>query len=1350
MRRLLSTLLFVSFFSASCFSIPSAFSQVGGKDPIKSQVFEMLYLFSNGAQLKINSDKTELLYLGTHPQTGETVFQIKKLPANVKNLYTYFTEQGGALYVGFLSFAKGIQLFSASEWGFIENAPKEAGLYQENFDASTMAISLPYKNRNKILYQLFSDEPGVAPLTYVVDEFSNWIRVDHDKKMDAETPKKMVVDHFGILRIDGEFVVDLRSTHAHVTPEELMEDIVQVYHPENYKPIYTADATPEEILSSVQHFESQIERVAEIRKELEGRIYGQPEVIDRIVQVELEKAVFGKGTRKKPIVAAYLMGLPGTGKDTSVEAWMDVLHGKEEAHLEHTFRMPIVRDKEGLNRVLGSGTGYVGSNDVPDFIKFLVLHSGGRYGIYQTKGEEKERPFVIDNEKLDTHPLPEGAVRVYPPADYFDPEDAVVFINEFHQWDKEMKTVILNQALEKGLVEIKNPGKGVSQIYVPVNYVIASNEGIELVASRESDGTRFGDPLVYEQMMEKHQTVFKDILELKRTLEATNGKDSGSDKTQLGISEELLNRIPTQALVLMRPLSHTDLKRVIVAKLTSLASRFFEARSAFKGTRFEWSDHLIELILRFQQVDEDGARPVESKVAGLVQETLMSAILEGSLKPEAGGQTLIVDVSKNEDGTSQLLVHSKEETTQRLLSDRLIDFTLSEKAKNPMSDEALEELLTLEGRLKKHIVGAGSVIAKVARNLVVSEEKKTRALTPETAKTPATKMVFVGLSSTGKTETAKAIARELYGSERALEKIDFNQVTTIQDIKDKILGSTIGGKAVKSEFMKHYDRHNGKFVIVLDEAASGVTSAQVLMALYDLLDEAVIDTFSDKKARVMTNVTIIITGNAGIEWFKDIPRDIPEIEQQIAFQEVYEKAIGRPEFIRQKLEEYFTEAFLNRIGERNVYFFPPHTFRSRKELAMLKLNQTLKGFKNREGARSYDVVFRDTSEYEKFVETVDLEGWVLREQGRSLNRMVSEEFEKGLDYLLLENLVPDGAQVVLSEKSRQEEKDQETGLKKRTITYSVSIPSQNKELELALDGKARPDYPELTREDRVLVAFHEAGHELVRHILLGDKYEPLKITIVPGVAEIAGRWIHYAGLASSDKTEAMSITREVVLSEMAVLIAGHTAQEIVTKGGVSDAGKSNDMERATLLAQNAILKWGLSKEIGLAAVPEGMGITEALLQMSDSKRTRVEAEVDQMIQEAKRRATRVLIENFSLRLLPMGIELAEKGTLYQEAIDKYYVRESELSEADRKEVETYRGRNGLISRSRVLMAVFRYFYRNHKTRDGKFLPVIPMPEKLADISEITEKKRQEAIREVQVPHNLPITKSCLGFLTSVF
>lgn len=103
--------------------------------------------------------------------------------------------------------------------------------------------------------------------------------------------------------------------------------------------------------------------------------------------------------------------------------------------------------------------------------------------------------------------------------------------------------------------------------------------------------------------------------------------------------------------------------------------------------------------------------------------------------------------------------------------------------------------------------------------------------------------------------------------------------------------------------------------------------------------------------------------------------------------------------------------------------------------------------------------------------------------------------------------------------------------------------------------------------ERKTTAYHESGHAVVRLIELG---EVDRITIKP-----MGQAL---GVTFSTPPDRVLLTKEMIDTEIKVLLGGRVAEEIFIKQ-ISN-GASNDLERASKLAYTAITKFGLSEKFG--------------------------------------------------------------------------------------------------------------------------------------------------------------------------
>lgn len=1033
-------------------------------------------------------------------------------------------------------------------------------------------------------------------------------------------------------------------------------------------------------------------------KHLNGLVMGQPEAVNVLLDIEKQN-ILNNSQRKAPEVAMFI-GLPGSGKDTVVESYIQtrfaIKHSGGDFNLEHhIFRYPIVKDDKDTWTLTGSGTGYVGSDKLSALIRFLVLHSGGKYKIQMINSPGgKTEEYVVENELWKPGMVLDG---------YYAPEDGALFVNELHDWAKQMKNELLKEALEKGFFKIGNPGPGLDRVQVPITIFMASNDGIGLVAARDNEGNRVGTPLTEEQLMERWELNSKNKAMLKDEIARPYHSNPNG-----GTTEEILSRIPNSRLLLLRPLTKKTVKIIAKSKLEKVRAKFSADKAmGFPSLKLNFSDSLIEFLITYDQLSEDGARTIKDKIETLIEKPLMDAVFSDKLKLK-NGDTLNLSVRSNNDGTYSLVTNKAR-----------VDIEYTEKGRNalPISDSEIDRLNELENKLNARVKGVAEIVHSLAKDIRRSANTEKAAM-PELEKKTADVYAFFGVSSTGKTELAMALHQVLYDTPTKPLVIDFSQIQTVYDLKAKILGSRDqNNKSIASDFMQEYDRRNGKLVVVLDEISNA--NPEVLKSLYDLMREPVVQTFSDKKPRPMGQVKMVLTGNAGEEWYKGIPREASESEQLEAARRIYDSARTNEAYLRKFLMTKFSEAFINRIGLHRIFFFAPHTVKTTRELIQLKLVKAIQDFSEaKPGKRSWKIRFETTSDYEKTIESIERYGFKLWEQGASITNFINQVLISDIHDQLLLKKVANGAEVKIQHLGNYNMGDH------TAVAFQLIIKGLEP-IQIAVRGKAVLPQMKKNQNDIILTAFHEAGHEVVNHVLVGDKVKPAGISILPGVAEINGQWIMYDGVARHMQIETMQYTREMIVRKIAILLGGEAAEMLVTKNSRHTAGKSNDIERATQLARLSILKFGLSEKWGIVAVANNQNVDQYINGLSESKKALFEKEVQKMLHEGRSMARRVLISNFDQLFNPMARFLAIKGEVPAAILNKIY---RDLEEHIVRIEDVEKVKQSVLDFDNKIKAETP----QRVSRDVDFYSFVKMPQEVVNLEKLREEKRLQEVAMVDL------------------
>ena len=159
-------------------------------------------------------------------------------------------------------------------------------------------------------------------------------------------------------------------------------------------------------------------------------------------------------------------------------------------------------------------------------------------------------------------------------------------------------------------------------------------------------------------------------------------------------------------------------------------------------------------------------------------------------------------------------------------------------------------------------------------------------------------------------------------------------------------------------------------------------------------------------------------------------------------------------------------------------------------------------------------------------------------------------------------------------------------------------------------------------QDIKLTAYHEAGHAFVS-IMYSDITDPIhKATIIP-----RGRALGMVQHLPIDDKVSMTIAE--VRANLAISLAGRSAEEIFFGPDNITTGAESDIAMATRLARYSITTAGLSDKVGLAAINQvnNFGTRSALENASEKTAEMVDAEVKAWLDAAHADATRMLAKN---------------------------------------------------------------------------------------------------------------------------
>lgn len=171
------------------------------------------------------------------------------------------------------------------------------------------------------------------------------------------------------------------------------------------------------------------------------------------------------------------------------------------------------------------------------------------------------------------------------------------------------------------------------------------------------------------------------------------------------------------------------------------------------------------------------------------------------------------------------------------------------------------------------------------------------------------------------------------------------------------------------------------------------------------------------------------------------------------------------------------------------------------------------------------------------------------------------------------------------------------------------------ELEEAFEREVtglKSETKRLNERDKEIVAHHEVGHAILAHMLKSEKIQ--KISILPRTGSTLG-FVFYA---NEDENDKFLSTKEELMNDIIVALGGRAGEELIF--GKVTGGCSNDLEKATRIAETMVTRLGMSDTFGLIS----MSSKDSFM------REKVVAEVNEILNYCYNKAKEILEKNKNL------------------------------------------------------------------------------------------------------------------------
>ena len=295
-----------------------------------------------------------------------------------------------------------------------------------------------------------------------------------------------------------------------------------------------------------------------------------------------------------------------------------------------------------------------------------------------------------------------------------------------------------------------------------------------------------------------------------------------------------------------------------------------------------------------------------------------------------------------------------------------------------ITEAETQKLLNLETNLHKRVIGQDKAVSAVSRAI-----RRKRAGLQSTKRPPS--FIFVGPTGVGKTELAKSLAYEMFGSEDSIIRVDMSEYMESHSTA-KLIGAPPGyvgyddaGQLTEKVKRKPYS------IILFDEIEKA--HSDVFNILLQVLDDGKL---TDSQGNVVSfqNTIIIMTSNAGSNLNNN----------SIGF----DKRTVDNNKIEENLKQVFRPEFLNRIDE--IIVFDSLTKDELLQIVDLMLKDTIKALND----RNISLIVSEAAK-----EFILSKGTNLKYGARPLRRAIQRYIEDEISEMILKGDVKDGQKVVV-------------------------------------------------------------------------------------------------------------------------------------------------------------------------------------------------------------------------------------------------------------------------------------------------------------------------------------------------
>jgi len=306
---------------------------------------------------------------------------------------------------------------------------------------------------------------------------------------------------------------------------------------------------------------------------------------------------------------------------------------------------------------------------------------------------------------------------------------------------------------------------------------------------------------------------------------------------------------------------------------------------------------------------------------------------------------------------------------------------------NKMNADDSKALMNLDKELMGKVIGQDAAVVKIAKSI------KRNRLGINNPNRPIGSFVFLGSTGVGKTHLAKELAKEMFGSEDSLIRVDMSEyqekhtVSKLVGAPPGYVGYEEGGLLTEKVKNKPYS------VILFDEVEKA--HKDVFTILLQIMDDGHVTDSLGRKIN-FKNTLIILTSNLGVKKLQDFGTGIGFSSSTYGEEEM------KKEILMKEMKNFFSPEFINRIDDTIV--FNSLTNDDIKKITEIELKKLVSRLEEMKYKISYD---------ETLVDYLSKVGYDELYGARPLKRAIQDKVEDLLSDEVLTGKIVEGKTYVL-------------------------------------------------------------------------------------------------------------------------------------------------------------------------------------------------------------------------------------------------------------------------------------------------------------------------------------------------